>query len=61
MNLKEEDLAAVLAIPASKEKVFITSNNKTILLPLSAIPIQGRMTSGVKVIDSKSKNIIMEI
>ena len=61
MNLKDEELAAVLAIPVNKEKIFVTSNNKSILLNISTIPVQSRMTSGVKIIDTKSKNITVEI
>lgn len=59
MNLKDEELAAIAAIPLDREKILVTSNNKSILLNLADIPIQSRVTSGVKIINTKSNNIII--
>ena len=61
MNLREEELAAVVAVPLNKEKMFITSNNKSILLNIKDIPVQSRVTSGAKIIDTKNINITVEI
>lgn len=53
MDLKTETLATVFAVPETQEKIFITTNNKAVLLNVDSIPIQNRVTSGVRIIDAR--------
>ena len=53
MDLKTETLATVFAVPESQEKIFITTNNKAVLLNTDSIPIQNRVTSGIRIIDAR--------
>lgn len=57
----EEDLAIIYAIPEEQEKVFITANNKAVILLTKEIPIQGKLTSGVRIIDIRGTNAKVEI
>ena len=61
MSLKEEELAAVYAVPDNQEKLFITANNKAVLLNVDSIPIQNRVTCGVRIIDSRDTYSKIEI
>lgn len=60
MNLKDEQLAAMSAITEDKDKIFVTANNKAVLLDINTIPIQGRTTAGVQIIDAR-ENITTDI
>ena len=53
MDLKTETLATVFAVPETQEKIFITTNNKAVLLNIDSIPVQNRVTSGVRIIDAR--------
>lgn len=57
----EEELAMIYAIPEEQEKVFITANNKAVILLAKEIPIQGKLTSGVRIIDIRGTNAKVEI
>ena len=61
MNLKEDRLAVVYALPEDQNKIFISANNKAILIQTSSIPIQNRTTTGVLIIDARNKNTLIEI
>lgn len=61
MNLKDEQLALVYAVPASQEQIFVSSNNKAVLLETNSIPIQNRMTAGVRIIDARGSETTIEI
>lgn len=61
MALKDETLATVFAVPESQEKIFITTNNKAVLLNADSIPIQNRVTSGVRIIDARGVESGIEI
>ena len=61
MALKDENLATVFAVPVSQEKIFITTNNKAVLLNIDSIPIQNRVTSGVRIIDGRGIESEIEI
>jgi DNA gyrase subunit A len=54
MNLKDEQIAIVYAVPATQEQIFITANNKAVLIETSNIPIQNRSTVGVRIIDARN-------
>ena len=54
MSLKDETLAAVYAVPETQEKIFISANNKAVLVDVTAIPIQNRATAGVRIIDARN-------
>ena len=53
MSLKDEIIATVYAVPETQEKIYIATNNKAVLLSIDSIPIQNRVTSGVRIIDSR--------
>ena len=61
MALKDENLATVFAVPVSQEKIFITTNNKAVLLNAESIPIQNRVTSGIRIIDGRGIESEIEI
>lgn len=61
MSLKDEQIALVYAIPDNQERVFISANNKAVLLETTAIPIQNRMTAGVRIIDARNSTTNIEI
>ena len=61
MALKDEQLAIVYAVPESQEKLFVSANSKAVLLDVNTIPIQGRNTSGVRIIDARNSNSTIEI
>lgn len=56
-----EELAAVFAVPEDKEKVFVVANNKAVVVAAKEIPIQGRATAGVRIIDIRGLNVKVEI
>ena len=57
----EEKLATIYAVPEEQEKVFVTANNKAVTLLTKEIPIQGKLTSGVRIIDIRGINAKVEI
>lgn len=61
MDLKTETLATVFAVPETQEKIFITTNNKAVLLNVDSIPVQNRVTSGVRIIDARGVESGIEI
>ena len=61
MALKDDKLAAIYAVPATQEKIFITTNNKAVLLNIDSIPIQNRVTNGVRIIDARGLDSGIEI
>ena len=61
MNLKDEQLAAMSAITDETDKIFVTANNKAVLLEISTIPVQGRNTAGVQIIDARNSNATIKI
>ena len=61
MSLKTERFAIAYAVPEMQERIFISANNKAILLDTKAIPIQGRTTTGVRLIDTRGTNTTIEI
>ena len=61
MTLKDEKLATVYAIPESQEKIFISANNKAVLLDTSSISIQNRSTAGNRIIDARGNEATIEI
>ena len=54
MALKDESLAVVYAVPEEQEKIFISANNKAVLIDTVNIPIQNRTTAGVRIIDARN-------
>lgn len=61
MALKDETIAAVYAIPENQQMIYITSNNKAVLLSVNNIPIQNRVTSGVIIIDARANEADIRI
>ena len=60
MALKNnEKVSVIYAVPEEQQEIFVFSNNKTVSVPLNNIPIQNRLTSGIKIIDSNNDIRIM--
>lgn len=57
----EEELAAIYAITEEQDKIFVTANNKAVALLTKEIPVQGKLTSGVRIIDIRGLNAKVEI
>ena len=57
----EEELAAIYAITEEQDKIFVTANNKAVALLTKEIPIQGKLTSGVRIIDIRGLNVKVEV
>ena len=57
----EEELATIYAITEEQDKIFVTANNKAVALLTKEIPIQGKLTSGVRIIDIRGLNVKVEI
>ena len=61
MTLKNNTLALIYAIPITQEKLYISANNKAVLIEVAALPIQNRMTSGARIIDTRDNKTKIEI
>ena len=61
MALKDETIALIYALPASQEKVYLSTDNKAVLLDVSSIPVQNRVTTGVRIIDARTSSTSIEI
>ena len=57
----EEELAAIYAVTEEQDKIFVTANNKAVTLLTKEIPVQGKLTSGVRIIDIRGLNAKVEI
>ena len=57
----EEKLAAIYAVTEEQDKIFVTANNKAVALLTKEIPIQGKLTSGVRIIDIRGLNAKVDI
>ena len=57
MDLDDEKLVVVYAIPELQEKLFVSANNKAVLIEVNTIPVQNRMTSGIKIINAQTEKI----
>lgn len=57
----EEELSTIYAVAAEQEKIFISANNKAVALNVKEIPVQGRVTSGVRLIDIRGTNAKVEV
>ena len=60
-KLDEEELATIYAIPEGQEKIFVMANNKAVVLSTKEVPIQGKLTSGVRIIDIRGIEAKVEI
>lgn len=61
MSLKDEIIAAVYAIPEDQQTIYIATSNKAVLLSVDSIPIQNRITSGIRIIDARGTESGIEI
>lgn len=61
MALKDENLAVIYAVPITQEHIFISANNKAVLLETVDIPVQNRVTAGIRIIDARDSNTTIEI
>lgn len=57
----EEELAAIYAVTEEQDKIFVIANNKAVALLTKEIPVQGKLTSGVRIIDIRGLNVKVEI
>ena len=60
-KLDEEELATIYAIPEGQEKIFVMANNKAVVLSTKEVPVQGKLTSGVRIIDIRGIDAKVEI
>ena len=60
-KLDEEELATIYAIPEEQEKIFVMANNKAVALSTKEVPVQGKLTSGVRIIDIRGVEAKVEI
>lgn len=61
MSVKDDSLAVIYAVPSTQDKLFISANNKAVLLNVDSIPVQNRATTGVRIIDVRGMNSTIEI
>ena len=61
MALKDEQLSLVYAVPINQDKIFVSANNKAVLIDINTIPVQNRVTNGVIIIDARSNNTAITI
>ena len=57
----EEKLALIYAVSESQDKIHIIADNKLVTLSTKEIPIQNRVTSGVRVIDIRNVEAKVEV
>jgi len=58
MDLKDDNFAAIYAVSATQDKIFISANNKAVVVDINSIPIQNRKTAGSSIINTDfAKNI----
>ena len=57
MNLKDNQIAAVYAVANGQEKVYLSANGKAVIVDVNSIPVQSRVTAGIKLINTESKTI----
>lgn len=55
------EVAVVYAISTDQEKIYLTANNKAVLVDVNTIPIQSRLTSGTRIIDTRGVNTTIEV
>lgn len=56
-----EELSTIYAVPEEQEKMFVSANNKAVILLSKDIPVQGKLTSGVRIIDIRGTNSKVEV
>jgi len=61
MILKEEESSLVYAVPESQSTIYLTTANKAVMLNTANIPVQGRMTSGVLIIDARTSKMPIQV
>lgn len=57
MNIKDNKIAAASAIAEDKEKIYVAAAGKAVIVDISSIPIQSRVTAGIKIIGTTSEKI----
>ena len=57
MNTKENTVAAVYAVPAGQEKLYVSASGKAVIVETSTIPVQSRVTAGIKIINATNTKI----
>ena len=61
MSLKSEKIASIYAVPEQQKYIYVSANNKAVLLDIKSIPIQARTTTGIRLIDIRGNNASIEI
>ena len=57
MNIKDNKIAAASAITEDKEKIYVAAAGKAVIVDVSSIPVQSRVTAGIKIIGTTSEKI----
>lgn len=61
MALKDCALSVIYAVPETQEKMFLSANNKAVILNTASIPVQNRATAGARLIDARNTNATIRI
>ena len=61
MAQKGEDFALIYAVPETQNTIYVMANNKSIILDVAAIPVQNRVTTGVRIIDTRNTKTTIEV
>ena len=57
MNTKENTVAAIYAVPMGQEKLYVSANGKAVIVETNSIPVQSRITAGIKIINATNEKI----
>ena len=60
-RLKGNNQDVVCAVIINQDKIFVSANNKAVLIDINTIPVQNRVTNGVIIIDARSNNTAITI
>lgn len=61
MDTKDNDVAAICAVLNDQNELSVFANNKFVSINIKNIPIQNRMTTGIKIIDTANKKTNIEL
>jgi DNA gyrase subunit A len=57
MNTKDNTIAAVYAVPEGQEQIYISAEGKAVIVDTNSLPVQSRVTAGIKIINTTSSKI----
>lgn len=57
MNTKDNIIAAAYAVSEDQEKIYVAAAGKAVIIETNSIPIQNRITAGIKLINTTAEKI----